>query len=84
MSPTFYRMVAMCHMELNCQTERSMTVGDFRNLVAVFPASGQPSFFMTRDRRNTKMITDSEKHNRRAWVWVSSRPLEMRHSGSVP
>ena len=48
-----------------------MTVSDFRNLVAVFPALGQPSFFMARDRWNTKLITDSEKHNRRAWVWVS-------------
>ena len=26
---------------------------------------------MARDRRNTKLITDAEKHNRRAWVWVS-------------
>ena len=66
MSPTFYYMVAMCHMEWHCQTERAMTVSDFRNLVAVFPAPGQPSFYMAHDRRNTKLITDSEKHNQRA------------------
>ena len=48
------------------------TVSDFRNLIAVFPAPGQPSFFVARDRRNTKLITESEKHNRRAWVWVST------------
>ena len=40
MSPAFYRMVAMCHMEWHCQTERAMTVGDFRNLVTVFPVPG--------------------------------------------
>ena len=72
MSPAFYRMVAMCYMEWHCQTERAMTVSDFCNLVAVFPAPGQPSCFMARDRRNTKLITDSEKHNRRTWVWVSA------------
>ena len=27
---------------------------------------------MARDRRNTKLITDSEKYNRRPWVWVSA------------
>ena len=26
---------------------------------------------MAHDRRNTKLITDSEKHNKRAWAWVS-------------
>ena len=49
-----------------------MTVSDFRNLIAVFPAPGQPSFFVARDRRNTKLIIDSEKYNRRPWVWVSA------------
>ena len=49
-----------------------MTVSDFRNLIAVFPAPGQPSFFVARDRRNTKLIVDSEKYNRRPWVWVSA------------
>ena len=72
MSPAFYRIVAMCHMEWHCQTERVMTVSDFRNLIAVFPAPGQPSFFVARDRRNTKLIVDSEKYNRRPWVWVSA------------
>ena len=68
MNPAFYRMVAMCHMEWNCQTERAMTVGEFRNLVTVFPTPRQPSFFMAHDRRNTKQITDLEKHNRKTWV----------------
>ena len=72
MSPAFYRIVAMCHMEWHCQTERVMIVSDFRNLIAVFPAPVQCGFFMARDRRNTKLITESEKHNRRAWVWVSA------------
>ena len=49
-----------------------MTVGDFRNLVAVFPVPGQHGFHMAHNRRNTKLITDSEKHNMRAWVWVSA------------
>ena len=83
MSPVFYRIVAMCHMEWHCQTERVMTMRDFRNLVVVFPAPRQPSFFMARDRWNTKLITDSEKHNRRAWVWFQPRPSAMHRSGLV-
>ena len=49
-----------------------MTVNDFRNFIAIFPAPGQPSFFMARDRMNTKLIMDLEKYNRRPWVWVSA------------
>ena len=52
-----------------------MTVSDSRNLIAVFPAPGQPGLFMARDRRNTKLITDSEKLNRIPWVWVSAEAL---------
>ena len=59
MSQAFYRIVAMCHMEWHCQTEWEMIVSDFRNLVAVFPAPRKPSFFMARNRRNIKLITDS-------------------------
>ena len=47
-----------------------MTLDDFCNLVAVFPAPGQPGFHMARDRHNTKLIMDTKTPSRKAWVWV--------------
>lgn len=65
MSPAFYRLVAMCYMECHCQTRRAMTVNDFRNLVAVFPAPGQPGLNMAQARHNMKLVTDADNPNRK-------------------
>ena len=51
MSLAFYRLLATCVMEWHCQTQRAMTVDDFRNLLVVF-MSGQSGFHMARARGN--------------------------------
>ena len=58
MSPAFYHMLAKGFMEWHCQTQRAMTMDDFRNLVTVFPASGQPGFHMARARGNVRLVDD--------------------------
>ena len=72
MSPAFYRLLAMSFMEWYYQTQRVMTVDDFRNLIAVFPVSGQSRFHMVRARCNTRLIDDNDPPNRRSGVWVST------------
>ena len=52
--------------------QRAMTVDDFRNLVAVFPATGQPGFHMARAWGNVRLFEDSDPPSLRAWVWVST------------
>ena len=84
MSPTFYRLLATCFMKWPCQTQRAMTVDDFRNLVAVFPALGQLGFHMARARGNVRLVDDSDPPSRRSCVWVSTdafgeAPLRFRH-----
>ena len=71
MSPAFYRLLATCFMDWHCQTQRAMTVDDFGNLVAVFPAPGQPGFHMARALGNVRLVDDSDPPRRQSWVWVS-------------
>lgn len=47
-----------------------MTVDEFRNLVTVFLVVDQPLFYMARDSRNAKLITDTEATNRKSWVLI--------------
>ena len=89
MSPAFYRLLATCFMEWHCQTQRAMTVDDFRNLVAVFPVPGQPGFHMARARGNVRLVEDCDPPSRRAWVWVTSdafgeAPLRFGHLADFP
>ena len=59
-------------MEWHCQTQRAMTVDDFRNLVIVFPTPGQSGFHMGRARGTTRLIDDNDPPSRRSWMWVST------------
>jgi hypothetical protein len=72
MSPAFYRLLATCFMEWNCETRHAMTMDDFRNLDVVFPAPGQLGFHMARTRGNVRLVEDSDPPSRRGWVWVST------------
>ena len=63
MSPSFFRVVAACHMMLYRAMRRAVTADDIQDLVVVRGVPGKLGFYLATPRKRLSIITKvSSKH----------------------
>ena len=71
MSPSFYRVVAACHMMFFRAKKRAITADDIQNLMMVRGVPGKPGFYLASHRKRLAILTKVNSKHRYPWVWVS-------------
>ena len=71
MSPSFYRVVAACHMMLYRAKKRAVTTDDIQDLMVVRGVPEKPSSYLVAHRKRLAIITKVTSKHRYPWVWVS-------------